>query len=1027
MKRFLLLFAFLCANVISGLAQYPNVQPLIQAFEDNTVPRFEVFEKQKEVLGLTEGTTMKRTRSYTDKRGVHHDRYHRYYKNRKVIGSGVVVHSKGEYVNNVSGNWQPRYEESDEREILSRTEAEKIARLMMINSLEEKQKTTGRMAVHPVTEKTDLCYINENFPDKTGDFVLAYEIIQSVSVWKMPYRMAHYIHAVTGVPIASVDKILEHKARGNGLTNYYGPVTFDHDSVAPQEFHLRDFSRGDGIFVRNSKTVEGYTNTTSEWNYSDQNDKAAIDVLYGAQHFYDLLKDRFQYNSLDNQGFALIGNVNNVLLNNAYWDGTSTTYGAGDCHNYKSFTSLDVVGHEFAHGLTEFSSNLVYMGESGAINESISDIFGKALEFYTQPSHFSWIMGHKVPRLGTSPFRSMSNPNSRDQPDYYKGNYWSNFIYDVHTNSGVMNYWFYLLVKGGSGINERSVVYQVKPIGMDKALDIVFLLNTAYLTETSTYPELYEYSKILAEELYGAESDELKSVLEAWKAVGLPVFSAENAKLTLTGLLNGSPELNPFTCWQNPNPLNFSFVNNSQVIVPPDASVTVVITAQYNYAGTDKLDTLYHGMITLSDTLRQGQSMDIAVDFYLIPPVSQVIFNARVQVNFTGTYYYDTFQKSMKFIHQPTSNENFFRSLGISSVIQNICDHTSRVTVSSAFLEYAACESGNYVFEFEYTDGQQKISFFDTAMAVTNRLLGRARPIVQNPDLSMFTRTSDLMVNVYVFIDGEKYYIASDTLATQFPKHILETDTVHFNEVTDFRKEDKLAIFPCLFCSGEINNQSMEIINEWSNSKINDCIPIEDFYATIYEDPFIDLNLSKITGCVNTLSMIEPHLSLDVRLFSTRNTGNPAHRHGLLLYENGDLKTDPAITFSGEAFRRFDLPLESLNNNKIDMDFYLNGAGVAIDNIFIYDKFYTGTNDVQKDKPFTVTNPASDFISFRWKKMTDEYFTVKIYNVNGQPVFEGVLSTEQTGIDCSAWPPGFYKYDVTGQKEMYQGKLVVVR
>ena len=131
------------------------------------------------------------------------------------------------------------------------------------------------------------------------------------------------------------------------------------------------------------------------------------------------------FNSIDNKGFPLIGKVNKFLYSNAFWDGESTTYGGGNCHTYRSFTTIDVVGHEFAHGLTEFNSGLVYTGEPASINESMSDIFGKALEFYTLPNQFTWTLGYRIPVLGSDAIRSMSNPNLLKQKRYYKGKYWT--------------------------------------------------------------------------------------------------------------------------------------------------------------------------------------------------------------------------------------------------------------------------------------------------------------------------------------------------------------------------------------------------------------------------------------------------------------------------------------------------------------------------------------------------------------------------------------------------------------------------
>lgn len=1024
--RITLIFIF-CLNCLLSLAQIHNQQAIWKKVDSETIPRFEIFQPDHGVFDFAGESTMQLVRSFTDKFGKQHDRYHQFHKNRRVIGASVVAHSKNNFVTDINGYWVANLPSKEEKNLLQPEEATKIAAMMMQKALIEKQKIGQKQAVEPRNVQVKLCYIDMQFPLNSGNIVLAYEVTQTVNIWKLPFKMTHYLDAAFGTPIVSLDEMMEHKSKGRGLTNYYGVVSFDHDSIAPDEFHLRDFSRGDGIFIRNSKTIDGYKNSNSDWTFTDPNEKAAIDVMYGAQQYYDLLQDRFQFNSLDNQGFALIGNVNNILLNNAYWDGASTTYGAGDCHDYKSFTSLDVVGHEFTHGLTDFNSNLVYMGESGAINESISDIFGKALEFYVQPNNFSWNLGHKVVRLGTSPFRSMSNPNAREQPKYYKGSYWSDFIYDVHTNSGVLNYWFYLLVKGGSGINEKNVVFNVKPIGMDKALDIVFLLNTAYLTETSTYPDIYEFSKILVEDLYGQESDELASVIEAWKAVGLPVVHVENTNLTMTGLLNGSPELNPFTCWQNPNPLSFTFVNNSQVVIPPDASVDIFITALYNYAGTSKTDTLYNGKHTLQDSLRFGQSLEVSLDFYLPPPVSQVGLNANLKIIFPGTSYNNTFLKAMAFINQPDSPENYFSPLVLGSIIDNICDQNSRISQTTATLDYLACENNDFIFEFEFSDGQLKISYFDTLSVRVNRFFSLARTYIQNPDLSTFEKTSDLTVDLYFWLKGQKYYVTSDTLSQRFLRPIVENDTIQFNQLTNIQEEIRLAVQPCIFCPVELTEQNLHIVNEWSNDEINDCISIEDFYSVIYDDPFSSLDFSKIIGCTHAESMLDPYLSFDVELYSTWSSGSPDHRHGLLIYENGVLKTTPAITRSGNTFQRMEIPISSLPKTKIDFDIYLSGAGIKLDNIFIYDKFYSGIHQPEIHAHFLVNNPASDFITIQAKEKLQYPYSISFYAMNGQPMFSGLLAGEKTMIDCSGWPSGLYTYEIIGDKESVFGKQMIIR
>ncbi|MEZ4849341.1 MAG: M4 family metallopeptidase [Bacteroidia bacterium] len=144
---------------------------------------------------------------------------------------------------------------------------------------------------------------------------------------------------------------------------------------------------------------------------------------------------------------------------NAFWDGTRMTYGDGDGVNYGPLVSADITGHEITHGVTEYSANLVYQRESGALNESFSDIFGEMIEFHATGSN-DWQMGTDIGIGGSGAIRSMNNPNLYGDPDTYGGSNWYNpncgtptqfnDYCGVHTNSGVQNKWFYILAAGES-------------------------------------------------------------------------------------------------------------------------------------------------------------------------------------------------------------------------------------------------------------------------------------------------------------------------------------------------------------------------------------------------------------------------------------------------------------------------------------------------------------------------------------------------------------------------------------------------
>ena len=118
----------------------------------------------------------------------------------------------------------------------------------------------------------------------------------------------------------------------------------------------------------------------------------------------------------------------------------------------------------------------------------------------------------------------MSNPNESSQPDTYKGIYWYTGLNDnggVHTNSGVLNFWFFLLSKGGNGTNDKAVKFNVAGLGYTKAHAIAYRTLNSYLQPTSDYKEARLFSIMAAEDLFGKTSPEVTQTINAWNAVGV--------------------------------------------------------------------------------------------------------------------------------------------------------------------------------------------------------------------------------------------------------------------------------------------------------------------------------------------------------------------------------------------------------------------------------------------------------------------------------------------------------------------------
>jgi len=348
---------------------------------------------------------------------------------------------------------------------------------------------------------------------------------------KSPYdRKMVYVDAQTGEILLDLPLIKYSDVVGTAHTQYCGIRQIDTYYTGSQ-YILQNNTRGDGIRTLNCQNGTNYYaavnffDDDNIWNnVNPQLDEYATDAHFATMSTYDYFYNVHGRNSIDNYGYELYSFVHFNLIQygfpdnvNAFWNGSWMTYGDGAINQgITPLTTLDICGHEITHGLTEFTADLVYSYEPGALNEAFSDIFGTCIEFYVNPESANWTIGEQI----GATFRSMQNPKEYGCPDTYGGQYWYSWG-DVHTNSGVLNRWFYLLCEGGSGVNDHGHSYQVEPIGMQKAEKIAFNLLTEYLTPYSQYYDAYEYAIIASSELYGGCSNETKSVGDAFYAVGV--------------------------------------------------------------------------------------------------------------------------------------------------------------------------------------------------------------------------------------------------------------------------------------------------------------------------------------------------------------------------------------------------------------------------------------------------------------------------------------------------------------------------
>lgn len=249
---------------------------------------------------------------------------------------------------------------------------------------------------------------------------------------------------------------------------------------------------------------------------------------------YDLYFEAYGRNSIDNQGMRLDSTVHYQKgYDNAFWNGSQMVYGDGDedlpeaNRLFNRFTaSIDVIGHELTHGVTQFEASLVYWDQPGALNESISDVFGSLVKQYQRKEtadQANWIIGEGLftSNVNGVGIRSMKAPGTayddpvlgKDPQPAHMDNYVKTIEDNggVHINSGIPNHAFYV------------VATEIGGFAWEKAGQIWYKTLTDKLTERSSFQDAADLTFAAAGELYGSGSLEQNAVKTGWAEVGISI------------------------------------------------------------------------------------------------------------------------------------------------------------------------------------------------------------------------------------------------------------------------------------------------------------------------------------------------------------------------------------------------------------------------------------------------------------------------------------------------------------------------
>ncbi|MGW1339993.1 M4 family metallopeptidase [Kribbella sp. NPDC002412] len=276
-------------------------------------------------------------------------------------------------------------------------------------------------------------------------------------------RWVQWVDATSG----AVKKQYDALAHGDGTGVKGDTKTFSTIRIG-STFYLRSANGRQETYDAGNKQVQPgviMTDSDDHWTFNkpkflSPSQAPGVDAHYYSDVVDDFYLGVFGRNSLDNEGMTLISTVHFAnRYCNAFWNGEQMTYGDGDGMTCLPLSGgLDVVGHELTHGVTEFTSNLIYENESGALNEAFSDMMGNTIEFYAAQNGRDpaatpdWLIGEDVilaPDAAPG-FRNMGDPMEDADPDHYSeklvGEADNGF---VHSNSGIPNHAYYLAVNGG--------------------------------------------------------------------------------------------------------------------------------------------------------------------------------------------------------------------------------------------------------------------------------------------------------------------------------------------------------------------------------------------------------------------------------------------------------------------------------------------------------------------------------------------------------------------------------------------------
>ena len=363
--------------------------------------------------------------------GVVSNRYQQWVGNAEVLGGQLTVltNPAGETVA-VIGAHYPGLMSTNEIII-----NDKAAQAVAVKNMGNAGKWSTRLMINP----------------SDGRYFYNVENLRADSRW------FYWIDASDGSVVNAYD----------GLTTGTGLSTFDvlralETTVNNAQYQMISADGRQKTYdARNKSTLPGIlaVDADDNWNLpgsTSPGQPALVDAHFFANVTDDYYLNTHNFNWMKSYPQGMVSSAHlKRNYNNAYWNGSQVAYGDGDGVTFINFSAdLDVVAHELTHGVTEATSNLIYQNESGALNESFSDIMGTNTEFYFGSGN--WTIGEDI-TPGDNGIRNMADPAEDGDPAHYDDRYTGTADNGgVHINSGIVNHWYYLLATESGGIGRLA-------------------------------------------------------------------------------------------------------------------------------------------------------------------------------------------------------------------------------------------------------------------------------------------------------------------------------------------------------------------------------------------------------------------------------------------------------------------------------------------------------------------------------------------------------------------------------------------